>query len=55
MTRNELADTLHWPLSSVCSILDANIRAGRVVSAGAYDTVTWSDGRATRRERFTVR
>lgn len=56
MTRNELWAILRWPsISSVCSILDAAIRSGEVVSAGDYDVQTWPNGRQTKRERFRVR
>jgi len=54
MTRNELAAVLAWPISSVCSMLDRHLQAGRVVSAGDFETVRWDNGTETKRERFTV-
>lgn len=54
MTRNELATVLGWPLSSVCSVLDAVIQSGDVVSNGDFDIVRWS-GKTTKRERFRSR
>lgn len=54
MTRNDLAVVLHWPITSVCSQLDALIRSG-VVEAVDFETVTWDQGRTTKRERFAIR
>lgn len=52
MTRNELATVLHWPLSSVCSVLDSVRERLEVVD---FETVTWGEGRkSTKRERFRV-
>ena len=52
LTRNQLALFLHWPLSSVCSIL-ASVR--HKVEVVDYETYDWGDGRTTKRERFQIR
>lgn len=53
MSRNELAAVLKWPLSSVCSVLDAVM--DHVESNGDFESVTWDSGKTTRRERFRVK
>lgn len=53
MSRNELAGVLRWPLSSVCSVLDAV--SEHVESNGDFESVTWDSGKTTRRERFRIR
>lgn len=53
LTRNQLALFLHWPLSSVCSILKSVEDKLEVVD---YETIDWGEGRrATKRERFQVK
>jgi hypothetical protein len=52
LTRNQLAVFLHWPLSSVCSILNSVRDKLEVVDYESYD---WGGGRITKRERFRIR
>lgn len=52
LTRNQLALFLHWPLSSVCSVLASVRSQAEFVDYEPYD---WGDGRITRRERFQIR
>ena len=37
MTRNELAAVMHWPLSSVCSVVNALIERELVEPTGDFD------------------
>lgn len=52
LTRNQLALFLHWPLSSVCSVLNSVRDKLDMVGYESYD---WGEGRITRRERFQVK
>lgn len=52
LTRNQLALFLHWPLSSVCSVLDSVRDQIEFVD---YESYRWSDTRITKRERFQVK
>lgn len=52
MSRQELAAVLRWPISSVCSVLD-NVRD--LIEPVDFETVAWSGGRTTKRERFRVK
>lgn len=52
LTRNQLALFLHWPLSSVCSVL-ASVRDKLEVVD--YETYDWGNGKKTKRERFRIR
>ena len=52
LTRVELAGLLHWPISSVCSVLDS-VRC--LLEEDGVDVVTWPDGGITRRERFRAK
>jgi len=52
LTRNQLALFLHWPLSSVCSVLASVRDKLEVVDYESYD---WGGGRITKRERFQIK
>mgnify|MGYP003581294773 CR=1 FL=1 len=52
LTRNQLALFLHWPLSSVCSVL-ASVQDK--IEVADYELVEWGDGRVTRRELVRVK
>jgi hypothetical protein len=52
LTRNELAEALGLPITSICSVLDALVRSGHVEGSGDYQVMTWADGKQTKRERF---
>jgi len=52
LTRNQLALFLHWPLSSVCSVLASVRHKLEVVD---LELVEWGEGRTTRRERFQIK
>lgn len=54
MTRNELAAVLRWPITSVCSQLDALLESGAARRTGSVEIVSWSGGRTTKRERFSA-
>jgi hypothetical protein len=53
MTRNELAAVMHWPLSSVCSVVNALIELELVEPTGDFDVQEFH-GRTTRRERLKL-
>lgn len=52
ITMQEIAGVTGWPISSVCSLLDA---VRDELETDGFERVEWSDGRTTKRTRWRVR
>lgn len=55
LSRQQLSARARLPLSSVCSLLDFLVKAGRVESNGDFRRVPQDGGKFSKQERFRVR